>query len=90
MRKLTASIAAIVVLLPALGCGRAGLVPVSGRVTIDGAPLSFGNIRFVPAGGRAAYGPIAPDGSFSLSTFTLGDGCFTGSHQIEVLGSRSV
>ncbi|MGL4461017.1 MAG: hypothetical protein ACRC1K_02610 [Planctomycetia bacterium] len=73
------------------GCGRgAHLVPVSGRVTIDGAPLSFGAVQFVPAEGRPAYGVLAPDGSFTLTTYEKDDGCRLGSHQIEVVASRSV
>jgi hypothetical protein len=60
-------------------------VPVSGRVTIDGQPVSFGNIRFAPAaGGRVAMSHISADGGFQLTTYKSGDGCTLGQHAVTV------
>ncbi len=44
-----------------VGCGpKDGLTPISGTVTLDGAPIEKGTINFAPKGGpgTAAGGPI--------------------------------
>jgi hypothetical protein len=77
----------------ASGCGD-GLpprVPVSGKVTIDGQPVTFGSIRFVPAdGGRLATAQIANDGSFTLTAYKLNDGCVPGTHRVAVYAVEEV
>lgn len=80
---------AIAWLLIVAGCGdgRPARVPVSGRVLIDGKPLSAGNIRVYPAANRAATAKIEPDGRFTLSTYEFGDGCVIGVHPVSVMGS---
>jgi hypothetical protein len=58
-----------------LGCGDAGekLVPVTGKVTLNGQPWTIGSVGFFPHGARgnskeiAAVGVIAKDGSYELS-----------------------
>ena len=48
-------------------------VPVKGKVTYKGKPLTQGQIVFEPDNsGREAHGSIQPDGTFELSTFTTG------------------
>jgi hypothetical protein len=78
----------IAALLP--GCGDRGPqpVPVSGTVLIDGTPLHGGTVRVVPENGRAATGQIQPDGRFSLTTFQADDGCYPGTHAVEVFAPR--
>jgi len=54
-----------------LGCGSKGpeLVPVKGTVTLDGAPLAYKTVEFVPDTGTAgggAGGSTKNDGSFEL------------------------
>ncbi len=72
--------------LTASGCYfRPARVPVSGRVTLDGEPVPFGHIRFVPGDARAAFGEIENDGHFRLTTFDSGDGCVLGTHKVEVI-----
>lgn len=82
-----------------LVCGLAGcqtgptIVPVSGTVFVQGKPLTGrrGFVRVVPAGFRAATGPIDPvDGRFSLTTFEAGDGCVTGTHPAAVIVNTMV
>jgi hypothetical protein len=77
----------------ATGCGD-GLpprVPVSGKITIDGQPVTFGSIRFVPAeGGRLATGQIEKDGSFTLTAYKLNDGCVPGTHRVAVYSVEEV
>jgi hypothetical protein len=68
-----------------VGCGRRPtLVPVSGRVTLDGKPLGFGSVMIQPTGGPAARGTIQPDGSFAVGTFTPGDGAIVGPASVRV------
>jgi hypothetical protein len=73
------------------GCGPAGrgtlptLIPVKGKVTYKGKPLTKGTITFVPDGyGREARGEIQPDGTFVLTTDKEGDGVVAGEHRISI------
>lgn len=68
------------------GCGsdRPTVVPVSGRVSIDGEPVTIGRIDFVPAFGPAATARIQPGGTYQLLTFEAGDGAVLGSHAVRV------
>jgi hypothetical protein len=70
------------------GCRNANeldTAPVSGRVVLNGKPLSRGSVTFVPNRGRVANGDIQPDGTFELSTYRSGDGAIVGSHKAAVL-----
>jgi hypothetical protein len=84
--KVASGSALALVLLAASGCGdgRPTRVPVSGRVLIDGQPLKFGVVDFVPEGGRSSSGILDSSGHFSLSCFTENDGAIVGKHQIQV------
>lgn len=70
------------------GCGeqatRAKVVPVTGRVFLDGQPLTFGTVTFRPSRGQPATGEVQSDGKFTLSTYEEGDGAAVGEHQIRV------
>ena len=88
--------------LPALllfscwGCGRgenalAPLIPVKGKVTYKGQPLTKGTVRFEPDGyGRMATGKIQPDGTFVLSTLKENDGVVAGFHKVSVSDTGSL
>lgn len=82
----------LVLLSLAVGCGdnRPKRVPVSGRVLIDGEPLSHGFVQVVPAGDRAATGKIGSDGRFTLTTFEPEDGCVLGTHPVAVIATESI
>ena len=68
------------------GCSdRPRRVPVSGQVTIDGAPVTRGVVRVIPPDARAAMGDIDAQGRFTLTTFDPGDGCVVGTHRVEVV-----
>jgi hypothetical protein len=73
------------------GCGpgsgtTASLIPVKGKVTYKGQPLTTGVIKFEPDGyGREARGKIQSDGTFVLTTFKDGDGVVAGHHAVTVL-----
>lgn len=57
---------------------------MSGTVFIDGQPLTSGNIKFVPAGGRASWGTLDQSGRFTLSCYERNDGALPGEHRVQV------
>jgi hypothetical protein len=74
------------------GCGNSDQLetaPVSGRVLIDGKPLTTGTVAFIPQQGRGARGNIQSDGSFELSTYQNGDGAVLGTHRATVTAIES-
>lgn len=62
------------ILLLFFGCGPTPVkfVPVSGKITIQGAPLPYGTITLVPDAGNPTklqpYGKVAADGSYTLES----------------------
>lgn len=70
------------------GCGgpayQLDTAPVSGRVTLDGEPLTEGVIQVLPKKGRMARALIQPDGTFELSTYGDGDGVQVGTYPATV------
>jgi hypothetical protein len=70
----------------ASGCGdkRPARVPVSGRVLIDGQPLTAGNIKFVPEGARASSGKVDAQGKFTLTCYDGEDGVVPGRHRAQI------
>ena len=64
-------------------------VPVKGKVSFKGKPLTQGEIVFEPADGfgRPAHGRIQSDGTFELTTFQAGDGAAPGTHLVAVSGT---
>ena len=75
-----------------LGCGdgRPSRVPVSGQVFIDGEPLKFGFIRFVPVGNRPSKGKLDENGRFILGCFEPDDGAVVGLHRVEVAACEPI
>jgi hypothetical protein len=74
-------------LLYVTGCGngRLPLVPASGMVTLDGAPVAAATVTLMPrAGGRPATGLSDEQGRFTLSTFAPGDGAVAGEYDAVV------
>lgn len=74
-----------------VGCGAMGgsgapatLVPVKGKVTYKGQPLSRGRIRFTPDDGfgRPAFATLKSDGTYALTTEKEGDGVVAGHHRV--------
>jgi hypothetical protein len=63
---------------------------VSGKVLIDGEPLKYGAVVFVPDRGRQSSGIIDQDGNFKLMCFEPGDGALVGKHHIQVLAGESI
>src|SRR5262245_36257360 len=75
----------------AAGCSSGPkVVRVSGVVLIDGQPLTHGFVQVAPAGYRPATGKIGPDGRFTLTTLTEGDGCVVGTHPAAVIATETL
>jgi hypothetical protein len=83
---------ALCLVLPVLvlgaGCSHK-LVKVHGKVTLDGKPVEGATVTFVPdgEGGHSASGQTGSDGSFTLSTYTTGDGAQAGQYKVIVVKS---
>jgi len=73
-------------LLLAAGCGepRQHVVPVKGRVLYNDKPLAFGGVMFQPENGLPARGTIQSDGTFTLTTYSNGDGGTVGMNKVRV------
>jgi len=74
-----------------LGCGGGSslkapeLVPISGKITLDGKPLSSAQILFQPKGGTAGQGAYASsdeNGAFSLKYNNGQEGCPKGEYVV--------
>ena len=80
------------VVISLTGCsdGRPGRVPVSGKVMIDGQPLTNGFVRFHTPGHRMAQGGLDSEGRFQLSCYAENDGCVPGVHRVEINGMESL
>jgi hypothetical protein len=73
------------------GCsdGRPTRVPVSGEVLIDGKPLGYGHVQFVPNNGeRPSGGQLDKNGRFTLGCFERDDGAVLGTHRVTVQGGE--
>ena len=91
-RALPNSLVLAAILIPwSLGCGgadpRPATVPVSGKVTFNGKPLTLGTVAFVPTGSkqsRPATGELDSSGAYKLMTYEPGDGAHPGDYKVSV------
>ena len=94
MRKVSQVFAIVVVAFTALsvsGCNsHRDLVPVSGHVTIDGKPVTVGQIAVFPEGRRQSIGKLDSEGRFSLACHEAGDGAPTGQHIATITAVQSI
>lgn len=72
-RRLFAALGIIVLALSGCGGGVGKLYPVEGKVTVDGKPLPFGRLTFVPDKEKGNDSTATPfgeikEGSYSLTT----------------------
>ena len=82
----------IVVAVAAAGCSGAGgqkIVPVSGKVTLNGKPLANATVSFQPVppqgsinAGPASVGKTNDKGEFSLATLKGDTGAMVGKHHV--------
>jgi hypothetical protein len=74
------------------GCGTsvgagAPLIPVKGKVTYKGKPLSQGTVTFESQdSGKRARGKLQADGTFVMSTYKDGDGVAAGAYTVIITG----
>jgi hypothetical protein len=67
------------------GCGpQRPLVPVQGRVLLDGEPLAFGSVSFQSESGQPATARIEPDDSFTLAVIGEGPGAVPRPNRVRV------
>lgn len=89
LNRLISAIAVLLLFPLILGCSDSSLptYPVSGTIEFeDGTHPMFGDIEFYNADHKInARGKIARDGTFTVGTFTDGDGAVEGKHQIIAL-----
>jgi hypothetical protein len=88
-----AALALLLVAAAECGCDSGPkLVKVSGRVLIDGQPLTHGFVRISPAGYRCAMAKLDSQGRFTMSTAPdqVGDGVVIGTHKAAVIATESV
>lgn len=57
---------------------------VTGKVTLDGQPLSKATVTFQPSSGRASYGVTEDDGSYRLDYMDGVKGALIGQHKVTV------
>jgi hypothetical protein len=84
-------VAGLVLALTA-GCGSGDeaslqLVPVSGKVTLDGKPLADANLEFIPLGetlGRGGVAKTDADGGYKAATVTRDPGLPVGTYAVAV------
>jgi hypothetical protein len=83
---LAASLANVAVFLS--GCGN-GLVPVDGKVLLDGEPIAGATVSFLPEQGsgeaRPANGKTDAAGVFRLRVPGMGEGAFPGRYRVAVM-----
>lgn len=89
VRVFTTIAIAAVLLLAAVGCGpaekRVATAPVKGKISYKGAPVTTGNVMFIPSGGGPpATAEIQADGTYSLKTYEPEDGAVPGDHVVTV------
>lgn len=91
LKTIPAALAAGLFLLLA-GCGgnpaQLETAPVSGRVTLDGEPVSTGVVIFTPEQGRAGRAELASDGTYTVGTYGRADGAVVGSHRVAVVAQE--
>ncbi len=88
-------IGSLSVILLVAGCNQSPyeLAPVTGVVTVDGMPLTAGQVMFAPRAvgdaidaGKPAIGWLDENGAFELSTYSKGDGAVVGEHMVTLYG----
>jgi hypothetical protein len=81
---------ATLLLLTGCGDGKPTRVPISGKVLIDGQPLTLGAIAYVPQGARPSGSAIDKNGHFELSCYGHADGAVLGAHRVMVTGAQHI
>lgn len=71
------------------GCGPGGFdtIPIRGKVTLDGKPLTNARIRYEPVdeSGRVAWSALDENGEFALTTLHPHDGALPGEYGVAIM-----
>lgn len=87
--RFSCAVATLGVVVAGCGSDRLPVAPVEGKVIYHGKPVEFGSVMFQPDKGPAGRGVIQPDGSFTLSTYSEGDGAVIGQHKVRIASFAS-
>lgn len=74
-----------------VGCGGSGnpVGTVSGKVTLNGEPVSEASVMFEPVdGGRSSFGITGADGNYQLTYMQENDGALVGEHTVRITTQR--
>ncbi len=74
--------------LPGCGGSRLGTVPVKGKVTINGQPVTKGTVFFQPVDatkGRPARSALGPDGAYEASSLDNDRGIVPGEYKVSLM-----
>jgi hypothetical protein len=93
-RRLSWLIIGLIGLGASSGCGPGHgmtLGRVKGRVLLEGEPVRYGNVIFLPDTAKGTDGPPAMsvlrnDGTYVLETMEQGDGAVVGHHKVGIVG----
>ncbi|MEW4570991.1 hypothetical protein AB1L88_24245 [Tautonia sp. JC769] len=88
----SAGLLALLAVIPGCGSGEPGLVPVRGKVTLDGGPWpAEGHLNLIPVGDADPTGLLRPssvpfdtNGNFVATSYQTGDGLYPGTYQVAV------
>jgi hypothetical protein len=83
----------VLLALGCVGCGPSGpeLAPVSGRITLDGQPLSTADIIFQPDESKSpSYGRTDSDGRYELGYKRGVAGALLGQHTVRISVSHEL
>lgn len=81
----------LVILLPALGCGRGDVAVVKGQVNLNQQPLAGARVQFQPlAGNRPSSAITDGEGKFALQYALDQAGAEIGRHRVEIRLERTV
>lgn len=92
MRRMILQPLILLTMVAAVGCTSGGgdtnrpkTYPVTGTVTLDGAPVAGASVKFQLAdGSRSALGTTDASGKYTLTTFEAGDGAVAGEYRVAV------
>ncbi len=84
LKRINHRLICLLVLLAGCGQDRPDRVPVAGQVLIDGEPLTYGVVMFVPPNDRPSSAALDNTGRFQLTCFDEGDGAVLGMHRVAV------
>ena len=70
--------------LSGCGGGNSDISPVTGTIKIDGEPINYASVTFMPTQGRASTGLTDADGQYTLKYVIGQEGALLGQHKVYV------